>query len=219
MTVETVASEAAGDPYILIVDDDPALRAMLTEGIRHVGYRIGEAESAEQALALIATQQPKPDLVLIDVHLPGMSGIELAGRLRVDTEVPFLFISCDSNMALAKLAAEYGALAYLVKPLKFEQIAPGIESALSRAEELRQLHLRETQLDAALNQGRETSIAVGVLMERLRIGRKAAFERLRGTARSQRRSIGEVARELIEAAETANDCRAGWDGGSQTTPD
>ena len=222
MVTKLVTNEAAKPqgrrvPGILIVDDDCVLRVVLADGIRRAGYRTSEAESGEQALELIARQQLQLDLVLIDVHLPGMSGIDLAYRLREDVRVPFLFLSGDSDTELVKLAADYGALGYMVKPLKFEQIGPGIESALRRAEELRQLHIRETQLDAALNQERETSIAVGLLMERLGVDRKTAFETLRSSARSQRCKIGDIARELLAAVEVINGREPKRRGGAHAT--
>jgi AmiR/NasT family two-component response regulator len=138
------------------------------------------------------------------MRLPGMSGIELAQRLRERTQIPFLFLSAESDIELVKQAVNFGALGYLVKPLDVAQLIPGIESALGRAEEIRQLQRRESQLNSAISQGRETSMAVGLLMERLHTDREAAFEALRSYARSQQRKISEVAGELLDAAEAAN---------------
>lgn len=207
----------ANPPSILLVEDDRLIRATLAAGIRQAGYRVDEAESAEQALELV--RQHAPDLALIDVRLPGMSGIDLARRLREQTRVPFLFLSANSDIDLVKQAADYGALGYLVKPLDVVQVIPGIESALSRAEEIRQLRRRETQLNAAISQGRETSMAVGMLMERQRTDREAAFEALRNTARAQQRKISDVARELLDAAEAANAVQPKRHGGTHAALD
>jgi DNA-binding response OmpR family regulator len=197
---------------ILLVEDDRSVRATLAAGIRDAGYQVEEAESGEDALMLM--QQQPPDLALIDVCLPGMSGIELARRLREGTQVPFLFLSGESDLELVKQAVDCGALGYMVKPMDAAQVIPGIESALRRAGEIRQMQERETQLNSAVNQGRETSMAIGLLMERLHTDRKSAFEALRAYARSQQRKISDVAGELLDAAEKRIAPQPGRDPGS-----
>src|SRR5471032_2741132 len=77
--------------YILIVDDDLLLLEFLGEVLRHAGYETAQASSAEQALELIG--QREPDLALLDIHMPGMSGLDLAKQLHSQTSVPFMFLS------------------------------------------------------------------------------------------------------------------------------
>lgn len=197
-------SELTDHPItILLVDDDRLILATLAKGIRQVGYRVIEASSGEEALELLHDVQP--DIALVDVRMPGMSGIEFAQHLRDEKGgIPFIFLSAYSDLDVVKQAADNGALGYLVKPLDIPQIIPALEAALSRADEIRQLQRREAQLSAALNTGRETSMAVGVLMERLRLGREAAFEALRERARSRQRKISDVAGAVLAAVETLN---------------
>ena len=95
-------------------------------------------------------------------------------------------------------------MGYLVKPADISQIVPAIEAALARGKELGQLRETEMQLSTALANSRETSIAVGILMEREHLDRHSAFDVLRDYARSQRRKIKDVADELIRAIEFAN---------------
>lgn len=187
---------------ILLVEDDRLILTTLGKGIRQAGYVVSEAGSGEEALRLV--EQAEPDLALLDVRMPGMSGIELAQRLRERMRIPFLFVSAYSDLDIVKQAADSGALGYLVKPLDIPQLVPAIEAALSRAEEIRQLQKREAQLSAALAGGRETSMAVGVLMERLHLDRESAFEALRDHARSQQRKISEAAVMVLEAVEVLN---------------
>ena len=101
-------------------------------------------------------------------------------------------------------AAQHGALGYVVKPVDIPQLVPAIEAALARAADLRELRETGGQLQTALNESREVSMAVGLLMERRRLDRRQAFDALRTTARTQRRKIGEVAQELLAAAELLN---------------
>jgi AmiR/NasT family two-component response regulator len=184
--------------HVLVVDDDRLVLAALAEGLRGAGYRVTGAASAEDALT--AAGRDVPDLALLDVRMPGMSGIELGGRLR-EAGVPFLYLSAYGDRDAVENALEEGALGYLVKPLDIQQIVPSIETALVRARDLRKLRETEAQLSAALAGTREISMAVGLLMMRDRINRDDAFELLRANARAQRRAVAEIAKELLGSAE------------------
>lgn len=192
---------AAAMPHILLVDDDRLILATLGNGLRRAEYSVSEANSGEEALRL--AEERKPDLALLDMRMPGMSGIELAQRL-TGMGIPFIFLSAYSDEPLVKNAAERGALGYLVKPLDVPQIIPSIEAALGRAREIRELRETEEQLSSALEADRETSVAVGILMERRGLDRQEAFETLRTSARAQRRKLKDLAAEIVKAAEVIN---------------
>ena len=196
---------ASGKAHILIVDDDRLVLATLSSGLRDSGYRVSEASNGQDAFNI--AEKNRPDLALLDMRMPKMDGIELGRLLRQHTGVPFLYLSAYGQGDIVKQAAEHGALGYLVKPLDIQQIVPSIEAALARAAEILQLRKKEAQLSTALEAGRETSIAVGVLMERRRVDRTEAFEALRDHARSQRRKVSEVAEDVINAVETINHLR------------
>lgn len=91
-----------------------------------------------------------------------------------------------------------------MKPVDLPQLVPAIEAALARSAELSKLRNTGQQLQNALNENREISMAIGVIMERRRLDRHQAFEVLRTSARTQRRKIGELAQELLSAAEVLN---------------
>lgn len=181
-----------------MVDDDRLVLAALAEGLRGAGYRVTGTASGKDALGLVA--HDVPDLALLDVRMSGMTGIELGGKLR-ELGIPFLFLSAYGDQEIVRQAAEEGALGYLVKPLDIQQIVPSIEAALARGGDLRKLRENEAQLNTALAGSREISMAVGLLMMRDRLDRKQAFGLLRANARSQRRSIAELAKELLTSAE------------------
>lgn len=192
---------------ILLVDDDRVILATLSQGLQQAGYDILQAISAAEALKVIETHQP--DLAVLDVRMPNMSGIELARHLSDHTPIPFMFLSACSNVELARQAAQYGAVGFLVKPIDTTQIIPALEAALARADEIKTLRRNEADLANALAAGREVSIAVGVLIERHKMSRESAFENLRLYARTHQRKLSEVALELIEAAEVLNVIQAG----------
>ncbi|CUI07425.1 ANTAR domain-containing response regulator [Massilia antarctica] len=193
---------------ILIVDDDPLLLQFLNEVIGHAGYDTVTASSGEEALQQIAAGEP--DMALLDITMPGMTGLELAHHLKTHTTVPFMFLSAIGDSESSKQAAAYGALGYLVKPVDAERLMPAFEAGLARADEIRQLRRTELNLNAALAAGRETSLAVGLLMGKFQTDRNTAFEVLRDHARSSRRKINEVADQLLAAEETLNSLHAGF---------
>ena len=118
--------------------------------------------------------------------------------------MPFIFLTAYSEDEVVKQAVEQGALGYLVKPLDIPQLVPAIEAALARSTDIGKLRKTGQQLQTALNENREVSMAVGLLMERRLLNRQQAFEALRSSARSRRRKIAEVAEELLAAAELLN---------------
>ncbi|MBJ7314144.1 ANTAR domain-containing response regulator [Rugamonas sp. CCM 8940] len=195
---------------ILIVDDDLLLLEFLSAVLRHAGHDTVTAASAEAALALIAVREP--DLALLDIHMPGMSGMELAKQLHATTSVPFMFLSGRGDADLSKQAADYGAVGFLVKPVDEKQLLPAFQAGLARADEIRQLRRTELNLNAALAAGRETSLTVGLLMCKFQTDRNTAFEVLRDHARSSRRKVNEVAEQLLAAEETLNGLHAAFNG-------
>ena len=203
-----MSSAPSAKRRILIVDDDPLLLQFLSEVLGHAGYEVVAAASAAEALRQIAIREP--DLALLDITMPGMTGLELAQQLKAHTTVPFMFLSAVGDSESGKQAATYGAVGYVVKPVDAERLMPAFEAGLARADEIRQLRRTETNLNAALAAGRETSLAVGLLMGKFQTDRNTAFEVLRDHARSSRRKINEVADQLLAAEEMLNSLHAGF---------
>ncbi len=184
---------------ILIADDDRLILSTLGQGLRDAGYEVLEATDGEAAVHLCDTEQP--DLAVLDIRMPGMSGVEAAHLIQQRTEVPFMFLSAYGDKEIVKLAVEQGALGYLVKPVDIPQVVPAIEAALARARELSALRKSEHNLTSALNTGREISMAVGLIMERYRLSRSTAFEVLRSYARSEQLKINQLASTILDGAE------------------
>jgi AmiR/NasT family two-component response regulator len=193
---------------ILLVDDDALLLEFLAEVLGHAGYDTVTAASAAEAIRQIEVREP--DLALLDIAMPGMSGLELARHLHEHTTVPFMFISGSTDAESARQAAQYGAVGFLIKPIDAAHLMPAFEAGLARADEIRQLRRTEVNLNAALAAGRETSLAVGLLMGRFQTDRNSAFEVLRDHARSSRRKINEVADQLLAAEEMLNALHASF---------
>lgn len=189
---------------VLVVDDDALLREYLGEVLRHAGHDTVDAGTAAQALRVIEERGADIALVLLDIEMPGMSGLELARLLREETTTPFMILSASDDAASSRAAAEAGAVGFVVKPIDAARLLPAFEAALACADDIRRLRRSEASLTSALAAGREASIAVGILMARFNIDRQLAFEVLRDQARSQRRKLGEIAEEILAAQETLN---------------
>jgi response regulator NasT len=188
---------------ILLVDDDRLVLATLGAGLRQAGFEVDEAACGENAMDIV--ERHPPDLAVVDVRMPGMSGASLASWLSEHTDVPFIFLSAYSEPDIVQSVVACGALTYLVKPIQVEQLIPAVKAALQRADDIHQLRENRDQLDRALRGSRSVNVAVGLLMAAGGVGREDAFERIRRFARSRRRKVEEVSAELIAASETIGD--------------
>jgi len=196
-----MSAPASSRRLILLVDDDPLLLDFISTVLQHAGYDTIGAGSAPEAMQRVQEREADIALALLDITMPGMSGLELAQRLKEHTAVPFMFLSSVDDAETARQAASHGAVGFVVKPVDASRLLPAFEAGLARADEIRQLRRTEVNLNAALAAGRETSLAVGVLMARYQTDRNTAFEVLRDHARSNRRKINEVAEQIVAAEE------------------
>ena len=186
---------------ILVADDDQDDLKAICDGLREAGFEIVEAKDGVEAERL--AEEHRPDLTILDLRMPLKDGFEVATTLR-EADLPFISLTSYGDEEMVQRATDAGALAYLVKPLDVDQLIPAVQSALCRAEEMRQLKESMEQMDKALSQGREISMVVGILMERCNLSAIQAFDAVRDEARSQRRKIADVAKEYLAAAETVH---------------
>ncbi|MBI4985785.1 MAG: response regulator [Rhodocyclales bacterium] len=198
-----MTSDTAAMKRLLLLDDDRLVLATLGEGLRQAGYYVDTASSVEEAEDILAGGSI--DLAIFDVRMPGQSGVDLAWRLHeADSEVPFIFLTAYSDDELVEQASEAGAMGYVVKPADPDRLVPAIEAAFARSEDARKLRETSRQLQTALDADRDVSLAIGIIMERRRLGRQEAFELLRGQARTERRKLIDLARDIVLASEKLN---------------
>ena len=120
---------------LLLVDDERLVLATLAQGLTKAGYSVITAESVDDAEAVLASGD-RPDMVILDVSMPGRGGLELAERLRSLDHIPFMLLTAYSDPEIVDQAATCGALGYLVKPVDTPQLVPAIKAALARSAEL-----------------------------------------------------------------------------------
>jgi DNA-binding response OmpR family regulator len=117
--------------HILVVDDDALLRRSLSLQLEQAGYRASTAVSAEDALALV--QRDQPDLILLDVGLPGMDGLEALKHFQQDTAIPVIFVSARRRELDTILGLELGADGYITKPFNPDVLLAHVKSVLRRS--------------------------------------------------------------------------------------
>lgn len=181
---------------ILLVDDERLVLASYARQLRAAGFDVVAADSGEQAKECAASDPF--DLAILDIQLPGMSGIDLAKELRDRHNLPSMFVSAYSDADLVRQATAMGGVAFLVKPVTGTQLIPTIEAAIARSKDLHALLNLKLNLEQALQQGRHASMAVGMLMLSERLSEAESFERLRTEARSRRMRFEEYCSHLIE---------------------
>jgi response regulator NasT len=182
------------EKHLLLVEDDMLILRTMASGLRNAGYQISEAESADDAMKHCGKH--RPDLAVLDIRMRGLSGLEL-GRWLAEREIPFIFLTAFDDEDFVREARQAGALGYLVKPLDVPHIIPTLETALATAQDLIRLRASEEKLVSALQNSREISTAIGLLMERHDQSAEQAFDMLRKLARDQRKKVLEVARDML----------------------
>src|SRR5881296_3833775 len=119
---------------ILVVDDEAPVREVLTEYFATEGYAVEVAASGIEAL--VAIRDARADLVLLDVRMPGLDGIQVLRRIRELTEsVPVIMVTANEDVGLAKETLRLGAFDYVAKPFDFEYLDRAVAAALARVAE------------------------------------------------------------------------------------
>lgn len=188
---------------LLLVEDDRLIISTLTTGLKRAGYNVNSAESVTEAESWLDSNE-RPDLVLLDVHMPDRSGLELTKRLEELNHIPFILLTAHSEQEIIIQATESGAMGYMVKPVDITQLIPAIETAMSRASELQDLRVDKKKLQEVLDNDRLVSVAVGIIMDQRGINREDALNVVRKTARSNQISLTTLAGKIVKSRETLN---------------
>jgi response regulator NasT len=186
---------------VLVADGDARTVAAVGQELRAAGFDVLEAFDGPSAFD--ACMAHVPSLAIIGYAVTGSTGLETVQEITNRTAVPVVLMSPDSNDAVVREAVAAGVVAFLTQPVDARQLLPVIHIAIQRARDYQALRSRAEQLNAALQGGRNVSLAAGLLMATFHIGREDAFERLRRHARSNRVRLEDVASELLRTTEEA----------------
>ena len=188
----------AATPRLLLADDERLIVATIGSALERAGFQVVAAHDTSEALAQLRASRFA--LAILDYAMPGPDGLELAAACS-ELRQPFMFLSAYSEEQLVERAVATGALAYLVKPIDPERLAPTVRAAVQRAREVSALAGERERLSEAVNTNREVSVAVGLMMAHRGLTRQIAFESLRQQARRTRRALRDIAQEVVAGAE------------------
>ncbi len=183
---------------IVIADDESLIRMDLREMLTNLGYLVvGDVGDGRSAVNL--AKELRPDIVIMDIKMPDMDGIEAARILTEERIAPVLLLSAYSQQELVTKAREAGVAGYLVKPFRESDLTPAIEVALSRFTEFRTLEREVGDLRETLETRKIVERAKGILMESQSINEAEAFRRIQKMSMNNRKPMRTVAEAIILA--------------------
>ncbi|MHB1007364.1 MAG: ANTAR domain-containing response regulator [Chloroflexota bacterium] len=183
----------------VLVADDEAIRLLsLTAQLHNLEMdTVGEASNGREAVDL--ARELKPDLVILDIKMPEMDGIEAAKAITAERPVPIVLLTAYSERELAQRAIEAGIFAYLIKPISEADLLPAIVLATSRFAEFQLLRREIDDLREALETRKLIEQAKGILMQRRRLNEADAFRLMQKQSQNENKRLVEIARAIITA--------------------
>lgn len=184
---------------VLIAEDEALIRMDLREMLVEEGHAVvGEARDGAEAIAL--ARELRPDIVFMDVKMPGTDGIAAAGVIGDEAIAPVVMVTAFSQQSHVEAATAAGAMAYLVKPFSKRDILPAMQIAVSRFAETRALAVEVADLTQRLETRKVVDRAKGLLTAK-GMTEPEAFRRLQKLAMDRRKTLREVAEAVILASE------------------
>jgi len=178
-------------------EDEAIIRLDLKETLEAEGYQVvADTGRGDHAVELVAQHQP--DVVILDIKMPGVDGIDAAKRIATTEDTAVVILTAFSQRDLVDRAIEAGALAYLVKPYKRDELVAAVEVARARYREMRALTDQARTLADRLEARKSIDRAKGVLADEMGLGEAEAFRFIQQRAMSGRRSMTEVADEIVK---------------------
>jgi AmiR/NasT family two-component response regulator len=185
---------------IIIADDEAIIRMDLREMLSNLGYLvIGEVGDGRSAVNL--ARELRPDLIIMDIKMPDMDGIDAAKILTEEKIAPVLLLTAYSQRELVSRAKEAGVAGYLVKPFRESDLSPAIEVTLARFAELGALEKEVGDLQTALETRKFVDRAKGILMDTQGLTEAEAFRNIQKMSMNTRKPMKEVAEAIILAHE------------------
>lgn len=183
-------------PRILIAEDEAIIRLDLKEMLEEEGIDVvAEASDGEAAIRL--AREHGPDLVIMDIKMPGMDGLTAAERIIEEGLGAVLILTAFSQKDLVQRAAEAGAMGYLVKPFQRSDLMPAIDVAIARNAELVAVKAEAKDATDQLEARKLIDRAKGRLMDSQGLSEGDAFRHIQKKAMDERRSMKEVAEEIL----------------------
>jgi two-component system, response regulator PdtaR len=185
---------------IAVADDEPDMRDYFRKCLTRLGHQV-VAVAANGNELLEKCRATAPDLVITDIKMPDMDGIEAAGRLCQSHPVPVILISAYHDADLISRSLSGHVMAYLVKPVKKADLETTLALAVRRYKEFTALQQQATDLRQALEDRKVIERAKGILMKRAGLDEADAFRRLQKLASDKNLKLVKIAEMIVTAEE------------------
>lgn len=183
---------------VVIADDEAIIRMDLREMLTNLGYLV-VGEVADGTSAINLARELRPDIVIMDIRMPDLDGIDAARILTQERIAPVLLLTAYSQSELVERAKEAGVVGYIVKPVRESDLSPAIEVALARFNELRALEREVGDLKDALETRKLVDRAKGILMDTQGLTESQAFRCIQTMSMNTRKAMKQVAEAIILA--------------------
>ena len=191
--------DPSDQPRRAIVCEDEALTsARLAQDLGKLGYEV-VARPADGLAAVEAARSLRPHLVLMDIRMPGIDGLEAARRIRGQLDAAIVMITAYVNDDFVEQAAQAGVEGYLVKPVGLEQLRVAVHLAFESSRRLREAQDEAARARKQLQDRRTIERAKGILMDTHALSEREAYRRLQRRSQDERRPMVELAEDIIRA--------------------
>jgi AmiR/NasT family two-component response regulator len=181
---------------IVVADDEPDVRDYYRKILPRLGHHVVAAAGTGMELIALCREH-RPDLVITDIKMPELDGIDAAVKIYEEMPIPVILVSAYSDEKLIERAEADHIMSYLVKPIKNTDLVPAIGLAIRRFEQFEALRREASDLRQALEDRKLIERAKGILMRELNLSEPEAFRRLQKTASARNLKLIEVARLAI----------------------
>jgi len=181
---------------VAIADDERDMRDFLQEALTDLGHQVVVVAGTGAELVQGCSRQPV-DLIITDIKMPDLDGIEAARQIGREGPVPVILVSAYHDAELIRRAEEEHILAYLVKPIKTADLEPAIAIAMRRFHQFQELRRQAANLAQALADRKIIERAKGILMKAAALDEAAAFRRLQKLASDNNKKLVEVAHMIV----------------------
>lgn len=183
---------------LVIADDESIIRMNLKETLVSLGYLVvGEAGDGVSVINL--ARELRPDLVLMDIKMPKLDGIQAARILTEEKIAPVLLLTAYSDRDLVERAKEAGVVNYIVKPFREAELLPAIEIAIARYQEFLEMDRQVADLKETLETRKLVERAKGILMDTQGLKEAEAFRKIQQLSMNTRKSMKEIAQAILLA--------------------